>query len=177
MRHNLLNHPTCGKLQPMAQPKTDKKKPAVDKKPRGRPSSYHKEYNLAVEYMARAGMTDKQISEKLEINEQTLNNWKKAHPDFFESLKRGKESIDDQVESALLRRALGFVNPNAVKIFMPAGASEPVYAPYDEYYPPDIMACIYWLNNRRPGKWKRNPESGDDDDNRLEVVVSDRRNR
>jgi hypothetical protein len=37
------------------------------------------------------------------------------------------------------RRAVGFEHP-AVKIFMPAGAPEPVYAPYMEYHPPDVNA-------------------------------------
>jgi hypothetical protein len=35
-----------------------------------------------------------------------------------------------------------------VKIFMPAGAKKPVYAPYREHVPPDVTACIFWLKNR-----------------------------
>lgn len=42
------------------------------------------------------------------ITEQTLNVWKKKYPSLFESLKRGKEVIDRQVENALLKRALGY---------------------------------------------------------------------
>jgi hypothetical protein len=39
---------------------------------------------------------------------------------------------------------------DAVKIFMPAGAKKPVYAPYVEHVPPDVTAAIFWLKNRDP---------------------------
>ena len=32
-------------------------------------------------------------------------------------------------------------NYEATKIFMPANAKEPVYAPYVEHVPPDVTAC------------------------------------
>jgi hypothetical protein len=41
-----------------------------------------------------------------------------------------------------------------VKIFMPTGASEPIYAPYTEHYPPDTAAAIWWLKNRQPKLWR-----------------------
>jgi hypothetical protein len=46
------------------------------------------------------------------------------------------------------------VNYGAVKIFMPAGAKKPIYAPYVEHIPPDVTACIFWLKNRRPDLWR-----------------------
>jgi hypothetical protein len=41
-----------------------------------------------------------------------------------------------------------------VKIFMPAGAKKPVYAPYVEHVPPDVTAGIFWLKNRDPAHWR-----------------------
>jgi hypothetical protein len=41
-----------------------------------------------------------------------------------------------------------------VKIFMPAGATEPVYAPYKEFVPPDTTALSIWLRNRHSDKWR-----------------------
>lgn len=64
---------------------------------------------LKIEGWARDGLTDKQIAENIGVTEQTLNVWKKNHPSFFESLKKGKEVVDRQVENALLKRALGYV--------------------------------------------------------------------
>jgi hypothetical protein len=38
-------------------------------------------------------------------------------------------------------------------IFMPAGASGPVYAPYTERFPPDTAAASRWLGNRQRARW------------------------
>jgi hypothetical protein len=40
------------------------------------------------------------------------------------------------------------------KIFMPARAKKPVYAPYVEHVPPDVTAGIFWLKNRDPAHWR-----------------------
>ena len=50
-------------------------------------------------------------------------------------------------------RGVGY-SYDAVKIFMPAGAKKPVYAPYVEHVPPDVTACIFWLKNRDPAHWR-----------------------
>ncbi len=54
---------------------------------------------------------------------------------------------------SLYRRGLGYEHL-ATKIFMPAGATEPVYAPYVEHYPPDTNAALGWLSRRQPALWK-----------------------
>jgi hypothetical protein len=121
----------------------------------GRPSKYNPKSTPKIAYaMALAGRTDKQISEYLEISESTLNKWKLDYPVFLESLKSGKEEPDNLVERSLFERATGYVNKNAVKIFMPANAEEPVYAPYHEHVAPDVTAQIFWLKNRRPDRWR-----------------------
>jgi len=43
---------------------------------------------------------------------------------------------------------------DSVKIFMPAGAKAPIYAPYVEHVPPDTTAAIFWLKNRDPAHWR-----------------------
>jgi hypothetical protein len=53
----------------------------------------------------------------------------------------------------LYERANGY-SYDAVKIFMPAGAKKPVYAPYVEHMPPDVTACIFWMKNRMPERWR-----------------------
>lgn len=71
----------------------------------------------------------------------------------MQALKAGKGVADDRVERSLYERAAGF-RVEAVKIFMPAGAKEPVYAPYIEHHAPDTTAAIFWLKNRRPEQWR-----------------------
>ena len=125
----------------------------------GRPSKYVPEFHpLLAESLARNGYTDKQIAGKMGISEVTLNGWKKLYPEFFKSLKAGKEEPDALVENSLYRRATGYDNDQAVKIFMPANAKAPVYAPYTEQVQPDVTACIFWLKNRRPDRWRDKQE-------------------
>jgi hypothetical protein len=83
----------------------------------------------------------------------TIDAWKAKRPDFLGSLKAGKAEADDRVERSLYQRAVGYTL-DAVKIFMPAGAKAPIYAPYVEHVPLDITACIFWLKNREPVHWR-----------------------
>lgn len=66
-----------------------------------------KEGLLKLEGWARDGLTDKQIAHNIGVTEQTLNVWKNKYPSLYESLKKGKEVVDREVENALLKRALG----------------------------------------------------------------------
>ena len=56
------------------------------------------------------------------------------------------------VES-LYKRATGYTY-DAVKIFMPAGAKAPIYAPFVEHVPPDPTSMIFWLKNRDRENWR-----------------------
>jgi len=133
-----------------------------DKHPGGRPTKYNKEYHSNIIYwMAKTGLTDKQMAGELGITEKTLNNWKNAHEEFLLSLKRGKEEPDSKVEDALYQRALGYSHPED-KIFNQNGV--PLVVPTIKHYPPDPTAIIFWLKNRRPDKWRDKQEiehSGD----------------
>lgn len=67
-----------------------------------------KEGLVKLEGWARDGLTDEQIATNMGISRSTLNEWKKKYPDISDTLKRGKEVVDRQVENALLKRALGY---------------------------------------------------------------------
>jgi len=67
-----------------------------------------KEGLIKLEGWARDGLTDEQIAENIGISRSTLNEWKKKYSDISDTLKRGKEVVDRQVENALLKRALGY---------------------------------------------------------------------
>lgn len=72
-------------------------------------------------------------------------------------MKIGKDVADDRVEKALYDRACGY-EQDEVKVFLPAGATEPVYAPYRARIPADVHAAWRWLNNRRPEVWRDKQE-------------------
>lgn len=63
---------------------------------------------LKLEGWARNGLTDEQIAKNMGITAKTLYEWKKKYSEICETLKKGKEVIDLQVENALLKRALGY---------------------------------------------------------------------
>lgn len=131
-------------------------------KTRGRPSRYRKEFAEQAYKLTLLGAIDDELADFFEIGASTLNRWKVEHPEFRESIARGKMSADGNVAEKLYQRALGYSH-EAVKIFMPAGASAPVYASYTEHYPPDTQAALRWLQNRQPAKWResaRDNEAG-----------------
>ncbi|KXT63133.1 hypothetical protein [Lactococcus sp. DD01] len=67
-----------------------------------------KEGLIKIEGWARDGLTDEQISHNMNISRKTLADWKNKYGDIGDTLKRGKEVVDRQVENALLKRALGY---------------------------------------------------------------------
>ena len=99
------------------------------------------------------GATDLEMADFFEVNPSTFYKWKNEHPEFSKAVTIGKEHADARVERSLYQRAIGYRH-KAVKIFMPAGATEPIYAEYIEEYPPDTVAASFWLRNRRPEIWR-----------------------
>jgi DNA-binding XRE family transcriptional regulator len=111
-----------------------------------------------IKLLAEKGFTDAEMAQVFDVTEQTFNNWKKQRPEFFESLKEWKLKADEEVERALFERAKGYSHPED-KIFNNNG--EPLIIPTVKHYPPETAACVVWLANRQPNKWKKDPgESG-----------------
>lgn len=125
----------------------------ADKGRGGRPSSYRPEYAEQAEKLCKLGATDVEMGDFFGVSEQTINAWKKAHPEFLEALKRGKLIADASVADSLYRRATGYEH-DAVKIAVDAKTGEHAIIPYVERYPPDTTAAIFWLKNRRRGEWR-----------------------
>jgi transposase-like protein len=117
-----------------------------------RPSKYKPEFDGQAVKLCKLGATDRELAEFFGVAESTLNLWKSDYPTFSESLKRGKGESDARVEQSLYRRALGYSH-DAVKILMTKDGD--VYREeYVEHYPPDTVACIFWLKNRQPEHWR-----------------------
>lgn len=83
---------------------------------------------VLVSYFAEQGLTDAEISSRLKISRRTLYTWRKGHPELEEAMKDSKELADALVERSLFQKALSG----------------------------DVTACIFFLSNRSPSRWKRN---------------------
>lgn len=129
---------------------TAKRKPGSKKRRMGRPTKYRETHRTVVEQAAHphAPLTDKDIADLFGVNEQTVKNWYGQYPDFLASVKKAKAVTDDHVERSLFERATGYSVPDVH--FTATGQKIPVI----KHYPPEVVACIFWLKNRRPKQWQ-----------------------
>ncbi len=119
--------------------------------PVGRPTDYRPEYvELARKYCA-SGQTDRELADFFEISTQTLLNWKAEHPEFLGVIKNAKDVADERVERSLYHRALGYTY-EAEELFQYQG--EVIRAKVRKHVPPDVVAQIFWLKNRRKDTWR-----------------------
>lgn len=105
-----------------------------------------------LEGWARSGLTDEQIAHNMNIHVSTLYDYKNKYPSISESLKKGKEVVDFEVENALLKKALGYtVTLNKQKV---TKDGDVVDTKEDVHIAPDTTAQIFWLKNRKPKEWR-----------------------
>lgn len=117
-----------------------------------------------VKAWARDGIIEEEIAKRLGIAYSTLKVYKNQHTALLAALKE-KVVYDDSVVDALYNNTLGgIVKLNKVfklkrKVFDNGKlVAEEEYLEereVEEYYPPNVMAQIYWLNNRRPQDWRQ----------------------
>lgn len=124
---------------------------------------------LQLEAWARNGLTDEQIAANMGITRSTLNEWKKKYSDISDTLKRGKDIVDIQVENALLKRALGYTyietTQEQVDDYDPhtglkTGSHMEVTKTVTKEVQPDTTAQIFWLKNRKPDTWRDKRDVG-----------------
>lgn len=120
---------------------------------RGRPSLFKPEFIEQAGKLCALGATDIELADFFDVNTATWVRWLSTYPELRAAVKTAKGEADQRVERSLYHRATGYTF-ESVKIFMPAGAKEPVYAPYREHIAPDPTACIFWLKNRMPAQWR-----------------------
>jgi hypothetical protein len=122
-----------------------------------RPTDYRDEFAEQARKLAALGATDIEVADFFEVDVRTVYRWKHSQPEFCQALNAGKDKADERVVNSLYQKAIGY-EQDAVKIFMPAGAEEPVYAPFREKIAPDTTAAIFWLKNRNPAEWRDKQE-------------------
>jgi hypothetical protein len=128
----------------------------IEKRGGGRPTKYDPVTypELAFKYCL-LGADDAALARNFEVTEQTITNWKHEHPEFFASIKAGRDEADANVAHSLYHRAKGY-SRKAEKIVFDKDGNE-LRAEYIEHMPPDPTSMIFWLKNRRRTNWRDTP--------------------
>ena len=121
---------------------------------------------LKLEAWARDGLTNEQIASNIGISRKTLQEWCIKYSDISDTLKKGKDVADIQVENALFKKAIGYTvslkktfKVKCIEYDENTGKKiserEELVEGFDEMHiPADTTAQIFWLKNRLPEKWK-----------------------
>ena len=134
----------------------------------GRPTKYvevmiEQAYRLCSSF----GADDKKLASFFGVSKPTIKVWKSAYPEFLSSIKKGKDEFDSQiVEKSLLRRALGFkyVEKTSERVVTKDSSGELLNSEMvltkavTKYTPAEVTACIFWLKNRQPARWREKSE-------------------
>lgn len=148
------------------KPKTDQKPKRATRKPATRKpkdqlgvavshESEREKMLGAVRGMAMLGGTMVQMAKAIGVRFEKLKAMMSEDPELCAAIEEGKSHADDIVEQSLFNRAKGYTR-NAVKVFNDEG--RPMIVRYEEDVMPDVVACIFWLKNRRPRLWRDRQE-------------------
>lgn len=118
-----------------------------------RQSKYLPMYAMQAREMRSNGATEPEIAKAFGVAPDTLRAWMARHEAFREAMALGYAAATGRIEESLFKRAIGYEAPKT-KVFLPAGATEPIYASYQEHVAPDVGAIKYWLGNRAPDLWR-----------------------
>lgn len=148
-----------------------------------RPSAFKTEYIKQAYKLALLGLKDTEMATFFGVAERTFNYWKLTYPEFLQSLKKGKENADSKVAKALYNRAIGarIVTQQAIKVKNTSynngkkvSEKEKVeIVELTQEMPPDTAACIFWLKNRQPEKWRDKVEPAKETNLNVPIIVDD----
>lgn len=111
--------------------------------------------------LAVKGATNEEIAEAFGINVRTFIRWKERYESLAEAVDEGKNTADSNVERSLYQRAIGYTVTDTEKIvdMDKDGNVKPVRIKTTEKnIVPDVMAQMYWLNNRQRKHWSQKQE-------------------
>ena len=110
--------------------------------------------------LALLGLKEKEIAEVFGVPESTFTCWKASHASFKQAVTEGKAPAVSLVVAALHKRALGFAHKKVITRVVQGEKQE---LEEETYYPPDPVACIFWLKNRQRMYWRDKVELGNTD--------------
>ncbi|MDO4647416.1 MAG: helix-turn-helix domain-containing protein [Eubacteriales bacterium] len=132
---------------------------------------------LKIEGWARDGLTDEQIAKNMGIAPKTLYRWKDSYSQICQSLKKGKEVPDREVENALYKNAIGYDYHEVTRerrFNKQTGKYEMIVTKdIIRHVAPSTTAQIFWLKNRKPEMWKDKQDAYLELDGKGVMIVDD----
>src|SRR5882757_2161846 len=136
----------------------------------GRPSLYEPEFAEQAFELCLAGATNQDLADTFEVGHSTIDNWLQKHPEFAQSVKRGRDLADGRVAHGLYSRAIGYTY-ETTRVVLHRG--ELISLPHTVHKPPDVRACTFWLRNRRPQQWRDGPKPPQDEGSDLSAALNE----
>lgn len=133
----------------------------------GRPTKFKEEYIEEAYKLSLLGLTDIQMAKFFEVAESTFHLWKLEHPNFSESLKRGKLKADMEIVDSLRQTCFDRQIPEVQafktkNIFYNAEGKRMEEEKIEMVetargVPADFKSIALWLGNRHPELWSSKP--------------------
>ncbi len=112
--------------------------------------------------ISATGLSRKDIAEVIGVSEKTLLQWEEKYPEISSALKSGNEKADKLVESALLKRAVGYTHTEVVRQINKDSGELEVVKTVEKDVMPSTTAQIFWLKNRCGYEWDGKCEEEDE---------------
>jgi len=117
---------------------------------RTKPGKWNNDRCRQVFELALLGLIDKKIAQAMDVSVQTIDNWKRRHPEFLEAMRAGKDKADAKVVKALYEVAIGYSHPD---VHVSNYKGEITITPITKHYPPNPYAGYKWLTIRQRKIW------------------------
>ena len=113
------------------------------------------------------GAGNKEIADKLHIGLSTLLKYltlgrrgEQPYVELIDAFTRARKEPDDHVEAALYKRACGYQYTEVTQeeYLDHDGQIYVLKKEVTKDMPPDPTSCMFWLTNRRKGRWSYRPE-------------------
>ena len=106
----------------------------------------------------KQGLSEKQISKKVGVNESTMNSHKKKSPELVKALATHKEVKVTELENLLFKRAMGYDYTETKTHIRIENGREVKYTEKTlRHMPPEVAACFLLLKNKDRGNWSADP--------------------
>ncbi len=111
-----------------------------------------------ISQLTSLGLERKVIARVMGITEKTLTKWEIKYPEIKSALSE-KESSDSMVETALLKRAVGYTHTEVVRQLNKDSGELEVVKTVEKDVMPSTTAQIFWLKNHCGYEWDDKKES------------------